>query len=491
MVLQRGKPVPVWGTAEPGEKITVAFAGQKKTALADSSNHWKVVLKPMSASSKPRKMTVSGSSKNPVIQLSNLLVGDVWLCSGQSNMEFTLKNTLESEALLQSADHPSLRLLEVPGRKMVAQPGESFDASWNSASPEAAATFSGVGFLFGQRIHMESGVPIGLIECAKGSSSVECWVSKDTIETKLFAPAVKKWREVEANWDNPQVRKKHIHKSVKDPDAIQPSEARTYPSSCYNTMLHPLFPFALKGVVWYQGEANRFRGQQYRELFPAMVGEWRERFGQDDLKFYVVQLPEMGKTPEQSGNDSPFAELREAQWLTVQHDPLMEMAVIIDTDPQGNLHPKNKQLPGDRLARIALAKDYGKDVEYSGPLFREIKIKGRQVHLIFDHADGLMVGKRATPTSVVVEAVEEPLAHFAVAGADRKFHPAKAMIDQGRIVVACDAVAKPVAVRYAWADNPTGCNLYNQAGLPAVPFRTDDWPCVSEGKLDGKVLVIR
>lgn len=287
------------------------------------------------------------------------------------------------------------------------------------------------------------------------------------------------------------MRAKVIHKSVKDPDVIQPWESRTYPSGCYNTMLHPLFPMAFKGVVWYQGEANRFRGHQYRELLPAMVKEWRECFEQDDLKFYVVQLPEIGKKPDQSGPDSLFAELREAQWMTVQHDPRMEMAVLIDTDPQGNLHPKNKQLPGDRLARIALANDYGQNVEFSGPVFREINIKENKVTLSFDHADGLMAGKRLAPSSVAVEAVDEPLAHFSIAGGDRKFHPARAVVDGATVIVESDAVANPVAVRYAWANNPVGCNFYNQAGLPAMPFRTDDWPCVSAGKVQGDVLVIR
>ncbi|VGO18703.1 sialate O-acetylesterase [Pontiella sulfatireligans] len=491
MVLQRGKPVPVWGTAEPGEKITIEFAGQKKTALADAANHWKILLNPMPASSKPWKLIVTSQVSDFKFQVSDVLVGDVWLCSGQSNMEFTLKNTLDSEALLQSAGHPSLRLLEVPGRQMVSSPSKGFDASWKVAAPETTATFSAVGFLFGQRIHTESGVPIGLIECAKGSSSVECWVSNETIASELFAPAVKKWREVEAGWEDPAVRAKVIHKSVKDPDTIQPSESRTYPACCYNTMLHPLFPFAIKGVVWYQGEANRERAHQYRMLFPAMIEEWRERFEQDDFKFYVVQLPDIGKDTAPSGGESIYAELREAQLLTVQNDPLLEMAVIIDSDQEGNIHPKNKQLPGDRLARIALAKDYGKQIECNSPLFREMKIKGKRVHLSFDHADGLMVGRRISPTSLEVEATDEPLANFAVAGADRKFYPANADIKSDRIVVHSKDVNKPVAVRYAWADNPAGCNLYNQAGLPASSFRTDDWPCVTEGKLDGKVLVIR
>ena len=489
MVLQRGKPVPVWGTAEPGEKVTVAFAGQKKTAVADAAGHWKIVLAPMSVSSNPRKLIVTSQVSGFKFQVSDILVGDVWLCGGQSNMAFTMKGLMDKEPVIAAANHPQLRLLEVP-QKVAKEPQQAFSSAWKASTPETVPTFSAVGFLFGQRVHMETGIPIGLIECAVGSTSVECWVSGETLKNRLFAPAIKKWGEVEANWDDPEVRAKYIHKSVKDPEAIQPSEARTYPGGCYNAMLHPLFPFAIKGVVWYQGEANRDRAHQYRQLFPAMIGEWRERFEQDDFKFYVVQLPDIGK-PKPSGGDSIYAELREAQWMTVKKDPLMEMAVIIDSDQGGALHPKNKQLPGDRLARIALAKDYGKTIEWNSPLFREMKIKGNKVHLFFDHADGLMVGKRTAPTSIEIQPVDEPPANFAVAGADKKFHPAEAVIEGESVVLTCEAVKKPVAVRYAWADNPAGCNVYNGAGLPAAPFRTDDWPCSTEGKLDGKVLVIR
>jgi sialate O-acetylesterase len=490
MVLQRGKPVPVWGTAEPGEKITVEFAGQIKTAVADSSRHWEILLDPLVVASKPRKMYVYHGVSSIRLEVSDILVGDVWLCGGQSNMAFSLNGLLDKEPVIQNAAHPQLRLLEVP-KKVAKQPQNRFDSLWKASAPETVPTFSAVGYLFGQRVHTETGIPIGLIECAVGSTSVECWVSNETLENDLFAPTVKKWREVEAQWDDPKVRAKVLHKSVKDDSSIQPSEARTYPAGCYNAMLNPLFPFAIKGVVWYQGEANRDRALQYRALFPAMIDEWHDRFEQDDFKFYVVQLPDIGKTPSPSGGDSIYAELREAQLLTVQSDPLMEMAVIIDSDQQGNIHPKNKQLPGDRLARIALAKDYGKKIEYSGPAFREMKIKGRKVRLYFDHADGLMVGKRTGPTNVEVEAVDEPLAKFAVAGADQKFHAAQAVIDGDSVIVTCEEVSKPVAVRFAWADYPGGCNLYNRAGLPASPFRTDNWPCVTEGKLEGKVLVIR
>ena len=489
MVLQREKPVPVWGTAAPGETVVVEFAGQKLNTVADPQGRWRVSFAPLKLNRDAQSLVVAGRNR---IVLDDVLVGDVWLCSGQSNMQFPLKNASEGGSLVSGAAHPGMRLLEVPA-KVSTRPQDRFSVDWQAATPRTAATFSAVGFLFGQRIHAESGVPIGLIECALGSTSAECWVSNETLDGPLFAPAIKKWREVEANWNDPQVREKHLHKSAKKPGkTMQPSEARTYPGGCFNAMLHPLFPFALKGVVWYQGEANRTRGHQYRSLLPAMIGEWRSGFGQDDLKFYVVQLPGIGAGDIASGGDSSIAELREAQWLTVKQDAHMGMAVLIDAAPDGELHPRNKQLPADRLARIALAKDYGQDIESSGPVFREMKTEGGKLRLFFDHlGGGLMVGKRPAPTSLKVEPMDEALAQFAVAGEDHVFHPAQAVIEGDTVVIGSEAVREPVAVRYAWADNPAGCNFYNKSGLPALPFRTDDWPCVSTGKVEGEVLVIR
>jgi sialate O-acetylesterase len=490
MVLQRDKPVPVWGTGAPGEKVLVEIAGQTQWGTVDRSGNWRVQLDPLNESSTPQMLWVVAPLTEEKTKVSNVLVGDVWLCGGQSNMKWNLGGTLESQDIIQQADHPNLRLLQVP-KNIQSQPTSEFSASWVASSPATVSKFSAVGYLFGQRIHRETDVPIGLILCAEGSTSVECWVSNETLESDLFSPAITKWRDVEANWDDPAVRAKHIHKTEKRPEGIQPSDARTYPGGCYNGMLNPLFPFAIKGVVWYQGEANRLRGQQYQSLFPAMVQEWRSRFEQDDFKFYQVQLPEIGKPSGQIG-DSPIAELREAQQMAADNDPLIEMAVIIDSDQGGNIHPKNKQLPGNRLARIALTKDYGKGVEFRGPVFSEMKIKGNRIFLSFDHLGGeLVAGKRTAPTSLEVVPEGDELANFAVAGADQIFHPARAKIDGDVVMVQSDEVKNPVAVRYAWADNPVGCNFYNAAGLPASPFRTDDWPLTSAGHVEGKVLVIR
>jgi sialate O-acetylesterase len=486
MVLQRDKPVPVWGTAEPAESVSVAFAGQTCETVADLEGRWRVELAPLRLNKTPSSLTVRG---NNTITLNDVLVGDVWLCGGQSNMAWALGGTLDGRKIIQAAEHANLRLLQVP-KKISSEPLDAFASTWVASSPQTAGGFSAVGFIFGQRIHTETDVPIGLIQCAVGSTSVECWVSNKTLEGALFAPAIIKWREVAANWSDPAVRDKHVHNKHINDDTIVPSDARTWPGGCYNGMLHPLFPFACKGVIWYQGEANRFRGVQYRDLFPAMVAEWRVGFKQDDLRFYIVQLPEIGK-PKSTVGDSLLAELREAQTLAATQDPLMEMAVIIDSDQQGNLHPKNKHLPGARLAAVALARDYGRDVEYRGPVFQALEIRGDAARVSFFHAKGLMRAKRTAPASIEIEAVDEPLANFAIAGEDRVFHPAEAVLDGETIVVTSDAVKRPVAVRYAWSDSPFGCNLYNAAGFPAGPFRTDDWPGISEGNFEGRVLIIR
>jgi sialate O-acetylesterase len=222
-----------------------------------------------------------------------------------------------------------------------------------------------------------------------------------------------------------------------------------------------------------------------------MLNEWRDRFEQDDFKMYTVQLPEIGTAAKVAG-DSPVAELREVQRVIAQNDPLVEMAVIIDSDQQGNIHPKNKQLPGERLAAIALAKDYGLNVEYSGPVFQGLEIDGVVARLSFSQlGGGLISGKRTAPTSLEIEPGSLQLNNFTVAGSDRVFHPATAEIEGNGVVVKCDAVKKPVAVRYAWADNPENSNFYNQAGFPASPFRTDDWPLSSANELEGKVVIIR
>jgi sialate O-acetylesterase len=437
MVLQRGKPVPVWGTAKPGEKLLVEFAGQTKWCTTDAEGKWLVKLDPLTVNAEPQDLWVVSSLSDEKRKLSDLLVGDVWLCGGQSNMAWGLGGTLEGQTIIESANHPNLRLLKIP-KRILKEPAEQFDAKWGAATSATAGGFSAVGYIFGQCVHLEAGVPIGLIMCAVGSTSVECWVSNETLKSDLFAPAITKWAEVEAQWDDPAVREKYIHKSEKHPDTVKPWDARTYPGGCFNGMLNTLFPFSCKGVVWYQGEANRTRGVQYRDLFPAMVSEWRDRFAQDDLSFYIVQLP------------------------------------------------------GERLAKIALAKNYGKDVEYKGPTYKSIKVKGGKALIAFDHVgDGLQVAKRTGPTSIEVEPVDEPLANFAVAGADKVFHAADAVIKGNTVIISSDAVKKPVAVRYAWSDSPVGCNLYNAAGLPAAPFRTDDWPCLSENALEGKVLIVR
>ena len=299
MVVQRDKAVPVWGTANEGESISVLFAGQRVTTKAGAAGTWRVKLAAMPLNKDPQTLTIQGGN---IVTLEDVLVGDVWLCAGQSNMKWGLGGTLEAQQIIKAAEHPNLRLLQVP-KSIQTKPVNEFEAEWARSTPGVVGKFSAVGYIFGQRIHSETDVPIGLIMCAEGSTSVECWVSNETLENELFAPTVKPWRTVEASWDDPAVRAKHIHKSVKDPDHIQPTEARTYPGGCYNGMLHPLFPFAFKGAVWYQGEANRARAEQYRRLLPAMVREWRVRFEQDDVSFYQVQLPEIGKpsaTPKPS-----------------------------------------------------------------------------------------------------------------------------------------------------------------------------------------------
>ncbi len=270
---------------------------------------------------------------------------------------------------------------------------------------------------------------------------------------------------------------------------LELTDSRTYPGGCFNGMLHPLFPFAVTGVVWYQGEANMRRAYQYRKLLPMMIAEWRRRFEQADMKFYAVQLPDLFK--DTAIGRSNVAELREAQAMTVEMDENAELAVIIDSDQDGNLHPKNKQLPAERLALIALAKDYQKAIEYSGPKFKKMEIGKGKVRLFFSHQGaGLVSGSRVSAGSCEIKLLSEPLNNFIVAGADKKFYQAEARIDGDSVILSSDLVKQPVSVRYAWSQHPEQVNFYNKEGLPGVPFRADDWPCTTRNIVKAMILLV-
>jgi sialate O-acetylesterase len=632
MVLQQGRKVRVWGWAEPGERVTVSFRGEKESATADARGRWEVFVGTHKAGG-PFELNVAGRN---TLNFRNVLVGEVWVCSGQSNMEWSLSNAQDGAKESAAADYPFIHLFTV-AKKTSAAPLEDVEGRWVVTTPKEAASFSAVGYFFGRELHKRLNVPVGLIHTSWGGTPAEAWTSRDTLKASaVLRPILDRydrqladlprlqreyerardewasryvmedpgnrgepegyakpghdagvWKrmnvpqlwesagldvdgvvwfrrelEVPAAWagkdltlrlgaiddfdttyfngervgstgpDTPNawvaprlyrvpgslVRAGRNTLAVRVFDRVggggfgggqmtlaplgsapgdgvalngewlykeeatvpsrqidwsrqpQPPGAanQNNPTVLYNAMLAPLFPYAIRGAIWYQGESNAGRAEQYRTLFPAMIRDWRAAWKQGDFPFYFVQLANWKARPVDS-NDSEWAELREAQTLTMREAASTGMAVAIDIGNPDDIHPRNKLDVGLRLARWALADTYGMKLEQSGPLYAGHKVEGGRVRVTFKHSGGLKTRDGAPP------------AGFYVAGADRKFVPAEARVEKGEVVVWSKAVPAPFAVRYAWADNPSA-NLYNSEGLPASPFRTDDWPAVTAGR---------
>ena len=482
-VLQRDMPVPVWGWADAGEKVTVKIGKQTKTATADAqTGKWTVTLDPLSVGG-PLTLTVSGKNK---IEVTDILVGEVWICSGQSNMQFAVNGVRGSKEEIAAANYPKIRLISVP-QKGSATPADDFSGHWAPCSPDTVRGFSAAGYFFGRDLFKNLNVPIGLIHCSFGGSSCESWVNRPALEAVPQLKAMlERYDQQLATYSEESAKAtfdKQLAKWKKDAAAAKkagkkapnrprgPSDPRTnnqFPANLYNAMLHPVLPYALRGAIWYQGETNAGRAYQYRTLFPAMIRAWRAEWQEGDFPFYFVQLANfMDTKPEPA--DSMWAELREAQSMTLKL-PCTGQAVIIDIGEAHDIHPKNKQDVGKRLALWALAKTYGKNVVYSGPTYKSLAIQGNKAVVSLDNVGGGLVAKGGSE-----------LKGFAVAGSDKKFVWADARIEGDKIVVSSPQVEKPVAVRYAWAENPI-CNLYNKADLPASPFRSDDWPGITAGK---------
>jgi sialate O-acetylesterase len=452
MVVQRNVPVPVWGWAAPGEQVTVTFLGQTHAATPAANGRWQVAL-PATPAGGPYVMTIKGQN---TLTIKDILVGDVWLASGQSNMELPLRDKnapapgaypliVNAEQEVAMADFPQIRQFTV--KKVVAyQPQtESEGYDWKVCSPSTAGSFSAVGYFFARDLYQRYHVPIGLISSPWGGTPAEAWVSPEALKQlpdfqhKVTALAQRPAR----------------------PEPLE-KDAQNTPTVLYNGMIAPLQPYAIKGVIWYQGESNVGRAAQYRTLFPALIRDWRARWGAG-VPFLFVQLANF--TPALPlPAESDWAELREAQAQALAL-PRTGMAVAIDVGDGADIHPANKQDVGHRLALVARQVAYAdKSVVAAGPTFQRMSVRGNQVRLTFTNLGAGLVLKSGNST----------LSGFAVAGADQQFHWAAATLVGSEVVLTCAAVPVPVAVRYDWANNPLG-NLYNKDGLPAVPFRTDQW----------------
>ena len=618
MVLQRDKPIPVWGWAEPNEKITIRFNKQSKSIVADKSGKWMANLNAEKAGG-PYTLVASGTN---TITFSNVLVGEVWICSGQSNMEMPIAgwgkiNNYEQE--IASANYPQIRHIKVPN-KVSGTPQEDIESrEWKIANPQNAGDFTAVGYFFAKMLYDSLKVPVGLINTSWGGTMVETWTSREAFGqsdefkdmiTKMpttnldsvakarseamikkieatQGPLVSKevamtWSAANAdasNWKQMQLPTLWESKGMEGVDGVvwfrkmltvsaenagkeatlelamiddndityvngvkvgatnaynlkrrytipagvlkegvnsiairvedtgggggiygeaadmkitianqQQSIAgdwyyrietilqaaagmgpNDYPTLLYNAMLHPIIPYAMRGVLWYQGEANAGRSYQYRKAFPLMIKDWRKRWGGADFPFYFVQLASYNADNGNSKKGSGWAELREAQTLTLSL-PNTGMAVTTDIGDAKDIHPKNKQDVGKRLAAIALNKVYGKKLVSSGPVYQTMKTDGNTVILSFTN----------TGSGLTAKGGDGKLSGFEVAGEDKIFHPAEAVIKGSTVVVSSPSVVKPLAIRFGWADDASMNNLFNKEGFPAVPFRTDNWKGITE-----------
>ncbi len=482
MVLQRDMPLRVWGWAAPETAVVVEVAGQTKKGKADGEGYWQVELEAMPAGG-PHTMVVEGDGR---VQIDDILVGEVWVCSGQSNMQWNLASSDGADLELLSAEQPQIRLLTVEAVG-TQEPLDDFDGAWEKCTPGTAPQFSAVGYHFGRRLQASLGVPIGLIDNAWGGSAAEAWTPREKLAAdEQYADHLKYWEGQADKVDEKKIReefakqhdrwKKRMESAVAAGKPIPSWQHPSHPllgnqraSNLYNGRVEPIAGFGIRGVIWYQGESNAGRAYQYRSLFPTMISAWRERWGQGDFPFYWVQLADF--QPEVTNpTDSNWAELREAQTMTLDKLEHVGEAVIVDLGEGKDIHPKNKRTVADRLARLALANDYGMKIVAASPRYDSVRF-----------AEGKAIVTLTGVDRLTTFDVGDVLG-FAVAGDDHKWVNAKAKIqDGGKVEVWSDAVKDPVAVRYAWAQNPV-CNLYSGAGLPVTPFRTDDWPGVTGGK---------
>jgi sialate O-acetylesterase len=483
MVLQRDRAVPIWGKADPGESVTVKFGNQAKTAVAGADGKWIIRLSPMRASATPQTMVVEGRNR---IELKEILVGEVWLVSGQSNMQLLLSETANGEQATAGANHPLIRLFNV-SRQVAFKHAPPPLGVWRACTPESVKEFSAAGYYFGVELEKELNAPIGLLNSSYGGSQAEAWTP---VEYLLASPDLKPTVDRTKIWDEERPRvKSDYNEAIKkwrvEADKAKAAGARPQPSpavpdalreyrvasSIYDGMIGPLIPFAVRGAFWYQGESNEARAQQYGLLLPTMIRAWRERWGEGDFPFGIIQLPNY-RDPKPDPADEPWSFIREAQRQTAETMRNTGLIVTIDIGEARDVHPKNKLDVGKRMAHWALAEVYGRKITSTGPMYQSAKTAGPKIVLTFAEAGaGLKIRDG------------DKLDEFAVAGADHKWVWAEAKIaGKNRVEVWSPAVAQPLAVRYAFNNNPKHPNLTNETGLPASPFRTDDWPGPTDGK---------
>ena len=477
MVLQQKQANPIWGWDTPGTKVTVQFAGQTKTAAAGPDGKWTVKLDPMSANDRAQSLTITSGTQK--LEVKDVLVGEVWMCSGQSNMGFRLQDEWNGDLEAAASKLPNLRLIRVPnvGRQELQT---DFQGAWTNTTPETAARFSAVGFLYGRYLHQILGVPVVLIDNSWGGSAAEAWVRRTSLEQdSRFADLMTRTVKQEAYAQSDKAKADYAAAMQKYQAAAAQAKVaglpiprapespadwlvgRARPGNIFDGMVYPTRGYGIKGVIWYQGESNAGRAAEYAQLFPFLIEQWRKEWNQGDFPFYWVQLANYMKRPAQPGEASNWAELRESQTKTLSL-PNTGQAVIVDVGEGKNIHPKDKHDVAARLVRWALVKDYGFKLPCHSPEFKSLEIKG----------DKAVVKLDCFGSSLRTFDVDEAVG-FAVCGNDQAWHWASGkLLGADRVELTCAEVKNPVAVRYAWANNPV-CNLTSLEGLPVTPFRTD------------------
>ncbi|WP_448517946.1 sialate O-acetylesterase [Rhodoflexus sp.] len=457
MVLQRGKTIPIWGWGVPGQPVSVQIGNRLWKEKTDKvSGRWQITIDSLPVGSNYRLLVMQ--PQQDTVLLHNVAVGEVWLCSGQSNMEWQVRASQDAEREIAAANYPLIRHVKIVHNAKLSLQDSLQTGGWQTATPPNVAAFSAVAYAFARHLHDSLKVPIGLINSTWGGTQIESWISRTSLSdlpgmTALFArtPAASDTRT----------------------DSLIRKNPNRYPSVLYNAMIHPLIPFALRGVIWYQGETNAARAVQYREMFPALIADWRKQWGQE-LPFLFVQLANWkaaGGTSQNGGSE--WAELREAQQTALKL-PLTGMVVTIDIGDSQDIHPRNKQEVGRRLALNALSIVYRRNIQYSSPFFAEKILQDETLMLYFKNTYGKLMVKNDRYGYV---------RGFEVAGSDGYFFPAQArIVGNDRIILSCDRVSRPEYVRYAWADDPADANVFNAIGLPLAPFRTDELPEKTAGK---------
>ena len=484
MVVQRDKPIVVWGNAGPGEEVSVSIAGLTGQAKAGKGGRWKATLGALEVGG-PHELVIQGTN---TIVIKDVLVGEVWICSGQSNMQWSVSQSNDPELERLAATFPKIRLITVP--QVGTQTTQTdFEGEWKVCTPETVSNFSAVGYFFGRQLHQTLDVPIGLIDTAWGGSACEAWIPREVLEAAgNYDALLAKWDKMADEYDAEGIKRDYEKRlaewKVKAEEARRnkkpvprrpglprnPLVGQHRPANLYNGVLAPVVGYPIRGAIWYQGENNASRAHQYQNLFPLMIQTWRDKWGGKDFPFYWVQLADFRDEVAEPG-ESDWAELREAQTMALDL-PNSGQAVITDLGESHDIHPRNKQDVAKRLARWALARDYGFDLVYRSPQYQGHEVKGSKVLITFD-----VFGSQLDTHDV------RDVIGFTIAGEDRKFVKAKArMIGSNQIEVWADGVDDPVSVRYAWANNPI-CNVQNREHLPLTPFRTDQWDGVTVGRV--------